>query len=147
MVFWVVTLCSDAVEYQKFRGAWCLFHSKDEGSKVLCLPCHYEVLQPRGPWIKSSLPWKPQISHLTKLLNFSKIIYGHTLHNDITVMVCVLSYSIRDYAILQTIQFLLHSKAYDLFHCFAVHYVQADIFVALMQDCRNYMILDAGLKY
>jgi len=36
VVFWVMTLCSDVVGYQRLGGSYCLqIHSKDGGNKIL----------------------------------------------------------------------------------------------------------------
>jgi hypothetical protein len=72
-VFWVVTPCSVAVVYQRFRGSCCLhlhperfggpcclcFHPEDGGSKVLrntdILPQHYTMSQPSRNLLEPSL--------------------------------------------------------------------------------------------
>jgi hypothetical protein len=64
-VFWVVTLCSDMVSYQHFRGPYCLHLQVEDGDSNLLqnvgiLPHHYMVSQPGRPHVESPLVWKPK---------------------------------------------------------------------------------------
>jgi hypothetical protein len=75
MAFWVVTLCTVVVGYQRFGGPCYLhLHPENGGSKVLrntgVLPHYYMALQPRRLQLESSLPWKPQVLHELVLFNY-----------------------------------------------------------------------------
>jgi hypothetical protein len=79
-VFWVVTMCSVVVEYQRFRGSYCLHLLGEDGSSVVhrnvgILPRRYTASQPRRPGHESSLSCKPQVSHSQEYVELFKTMF------------------------------------------------------------------------
>jgi len=64
--FLVVTPCSVVVGYQRFRVPCCLKMEVARYSKTLI--SYHTVSQPRRTRLKSSPPWKPQISIILKCI-------------------------------------------------------------------------------